>query len=56
VDQLTVPTTGSRRERVAAVLADEVRVLEETIGRAPEQWWSLFFPIWSDAPSPEGAA
>jgi hypothetical protein len=33
---------------VAAAIADEVRILEETIGRAPEQWWSLFFPIWTD--------
>jgi KDO2-lipid IV(A) lauroyltransferase len=48
LDELTVPTTGSRRDKVAAVMAEEVRVLEHTVGEAPEQWWSLFFPIWSD--------
>jgi lauroyl/myristoyl acyltransferase len=51
LDQMNVPPTGSRREKIAAVIADEVRILEETVGRAPEQWWSLFFPIWSDAPA-----
>jgi lauroyl/myristoyl acyltransferase len=50
LDQLRIPETGSRREKVAAAIADEVRILEDTVGRAPEQWWSLFFPIWTDTP------
>jgi lauroyl/myristoyl acyltransferase len=56
VDELPVPETGPRRERVAAAIAAEVRLLEETVGRAPEQWWSLFFPIWSDTMSSTAAA
>jgi lauroyl/myristoyl acyltransferase len=56
LDLLNVPETGSRRERVSAAIADEVRILEETVGRAPEQWWSLFFPIWNDAPALKVAA
>jgi phosphatidylinositol dimannoside acyltransferase len=48
VDELHVPAEGSRREKVAAALREEVRILEENVGRAPEQWWSLLFPIWSE--------
>jgi KDO2-lipid IV(A) lauroyltransferase len=55
LDPLQVPATGTRRERVAATIADEVRLLEENVGRAPEQWWSLFFPIWTDTPAPKSA-
>ncbi len=53
LDQLQVPQVGSRREKVAAAIADEVRILEETVSRAPDQWWSLFFPIWPEATTPK---
>ena len=26
----------------------EARVFEEMIAAAPEQWWTVFFPIWTD--------
>jgi KDO2-lipid IV(A) lauroyltransferase len=48
VDPLTVPTAGSRRERVTAFLDAEARWFERQIARAPEQWWAVFFPIWPD--------
>ena len=56
LDQLQVPQVGSRREKVAAAIADEVRTFEETVSRAPEQWWTLFFPIWAEATTPMATA
>jgi predicted LPLAT superfamily acyltransferase len=38
-----------RRERLHHALDREARLLEQTVALAPEQWWSLFFPIWEAA-------
>lgn len=46
LDPIAVPTEGPRRVRVRTFLEQEARLLEQMVGRAPEQWWSLFFPIW----------
>jgi lauroyl/myristoyl acyltransferase len=58
--EVPVPADGSRRERIAGALAAEARAFEQAIAEAPEQWWAVFFPIWSDleeaAARPEGAA
>ena len=40
--------SDSRRERAAAFLDAEARAFERAIAAAPEQWWTLFFPIWDD--------
>ena len=48
LDPLTIPPTGSRRERVTALLEIEARWFEQQVARAPEQWWAVFFPIWPD--------
>lgn len=45
---LPPPVPGPRRARVEALLAAEARAFEDLIGDAPEQWWSVFFPIWPD--------
>lgn len=42
------PGTGSRRERLTAFLQAEAHAFERIIARAPEQWWTVFFPIWPD--------
>jgi len=39
---------GARRARVEALLAQEAAAFERLIADAPEQWWSVFFPIWPD--------
>lgn len=39
----------SRRERLAAFMAAEARAFERAIADAPEQWWTIFFPIWTPA-------
>jgi KDO2-lipid IV(A) lauroyltransferase len=46
LDPIALPTDGTRRERMRTFLDREARMLEQMVGRAPEQWWSLFFPIW----------
>lgn len=42
-----------RRARIEALLAAEARAFEELIAPAPEQWSTVFFPIW-DAVGPRG--
>jgi hypothetical protein len=48
LEAVATPVTGSRRERVVAMLAAEARAFERVIGDAPEQWWAVFMPIWPD--------
>jgi lauroyl/myristoyl acyltransferase len=52
---VTIPATGSRRERLTAALASIAQAFEEAIAQAPEQWWSVFFEIWPDLPAGEPA-
>jgi len=42
------PQEGTRRERVTAYLAAEARSFERLVARAPEQWLSIFQPLWPD--------
>ena len=39
---------GHLRERVPAFLAAEARAFERLIADAPEQWWTVLFPIWEE--------
>ena len=39
---------GARRARVEALLQAEAGAFERLVADAPEQWWSVFFPIWPD--------
>lgn len=48
IDEVPVPAEGTRRERVEAVLDGHARWLERTVATAPEQWWTLLFPVWED--------
>jgi hypothetical protein len=34
---------------VRDALDQEMRALESLVAEAPEQWWSLFFPLWEAA-------
>lgn len=45
--RLPVPAAANLRDRIRAILEEEARLFELLIADAPEQWWSLFFPIWS---------
>jgi KDO2-lipid IV(A) lauroyltransferase len=43
------PSPGlSRREATRSIIEQEARSFERIVARAPEQWTTLFFPIWSD--------
>jgi KDO2-lipid IV(A) lauroyltransferase len=56
LERVPLPDEGSRRERVTGYLAAEARAFEHFIAAAPEQWFAIFFPIWSaDAAAAEGA-
>jgi phosphatidylinositol dimannoside acyltransferase len=53
IERLETPASGSRRERLAAFMRAEARLFERVIADAPEQWWTLFFPIWDAADGSE---
>jgi lauroyl/myristoyl acyltransferase len=40
------PVDLSRRARIEALLATEARAFEDLVAPAPEQWNSVFYPIW----------
>jgi phosphatidylinositol dimannoside acyltransferase len=46
LEPIELPAGGTRRERLAGFLANQARAYERLIADAPEQWWTLFFPIW----------
>ena len=48
VEPVSVPSEGSRRERVTATMAGLSAAFERVVATAPEQWWAVFFPIWPD--------
>lgn len=49
LDRIDLAAGLSRRERLRAALDQEARLLERMVAKAPEQWWSLFFPIWDES-------
>ena len=46
VEAIELQDAAPRRARVRDALEQEVHLLERCVADAPEQWWSLFFPIW----------
>lgn len=46
MERVPVPTGGSMARRRDVFLAAQVRLFEDLIADAPEQWWTMFFPIW----------
>lgn len=51
---LPSPRAGERHERIRAFLASQAAAFESFIAEAPEQWWSVFFPIWPDLEASDG--
>jgi KDO2-lipid IV(A) lauroyltransferase len=43
-----VPREGDRMARTRVTLTGIAAAFEELITKAPEQWWTLFYPIWDD--------
>jgi lauroyl/myristoyl acyltransferase len=51
------PADLPRRARVEALLTATAAAFEDLVAEAPEQWWTVFFPIWDDVgPRPRGPA
>jgi lauroyl/myristoyl acyltransferase len=48
LERIEMPASGTRRERLAAFMAAEARAFERAVADSPEQWWTLFFPIWRE--------
>jgi lauroyl/myristoyl acyltransferase len=48
IEAIDMPPPGPTKARAAAFLAGEAAVFERLIADAPEQWWTLLFPIWED--------
>jgi phosphatidylinositol dimannoside acyltransferase len=46
--EIPVPHEGPRRERLIAVLEAIAGAFEDAIALAPDQWWTVFYPIWDD--------
>ncbi len=46
--RLAPPPGASRKEATRSILEQETHHFERIIARAPEQWTTLFFPIWED--------
>ena len=53
LEQIEVPSAGTRRERLKMFMVAEGRAFERAVADAPEQWWTLFFRVWGD-PEPAG--
>jgi len=49
VERLEPVAPGPLRMRIHAQLAAQARAFERLIADAPEQWWTLLFPIWPRA-------
>ena len=48
IERIELPAEGSRRDRLTGFLAAQTRAFERAVADAPEQWWTVFFPIWDD--------
>ena len=48
IRSVAIPIEGDRMARTRGALAGIAAAFEELIMKAPEQWWTLFYPIWDD--------
>ncbi|MEO7117565.1 MAG: lysophospholipid acyltransferase family protein [Candidatus Limnocylindrales bacterium] len=46
VERLEAPPDGTLRARIGALLEAQARAFERIVAEAPEQWWTVLFPIW----------
>ncbi|MDQ3406661.1 MAG: lysophospholipid acyltransferase family protein [Chloroflexota bacterium] len=46
IERLPRPSPGTLRERIDQHLEAQARAFERMIAQAPEQWWTVHFPIW----------
>jgi KDO2-lipid IV(A) lauroyltransferase len=48
LERIELAATGTNKERLGSFVSAQVGAFERVIADAPEQWWTLFFPIWDD--------
>ena len=53
--EVEIGRDGNRRARLMATMDAIARGFEALIADAPEQWWTVFFPIWGDIAVPNRA-
>ena len=46
--RVDLPGEGNRRAKLTGGMKALAEAMEEAVAVAPEQWWSIFFPIWPD--------
>jgi KDO2-lipid IV(A) lauroyltransferase len=46
--EVALPPEGPRRERLVATLGEIARAFEASVAAAPDQWWTVFHPVWDD--------
>lgn len=46
--EVAIPAEGDRMARTRVAIQGIASALEELISKAPDQWWTLFYPIWED--------
>ena len=51
---IEVPLTGDRDTDAASLTVAVARRFEEAIAKAPEQWWAIFQPLWTDQQKARG--
>ena len=47
--RLETPAAGRLRDRAQAIVEQQARAFERIVAEAPEQWLTIFFPVWPDA-------
>ncbi len=56
IERLPTPGSGTLRERINQQLEAQARAFERMIAHAPEQWWTVHFPIWPKRADPTPSA
>ena len=46
--EVAIPSDGDRMARTRVAIQGIAAAFEELISKAPDQWWTLFYPIWED--------
>jgi KDO2-lipid IV(A) lauroyltransferase len=54
LQEIATPAAGTRRERLVATLQAIALAFEAAVAIAPDQWWTVFHPIWDDDPARHG--
>ncbi len=56
IERIDLPEAGSVKDRLRGFLDNEARAFERAVADAPEQWWTIFFPIWEEPATTRGAS